>query len=1001
MSEPTTEQLTPFEQDMLRQLESREQRAGRALTPSVAQAFLRALRMSAPPSMDTAASEARRRDAASGRSTVDFLPPNLQEQPDVPLDRQYTEIEKRILEIDRETTLASKEGQEGYMKPPGKEVKRKKDSRKTMDINWAEYGWAEDKKNAVGSLLESKFNLRSQKQAERAMEVLLLAGYTADEVSAKLSRDLPQVPYGGGVWDSFATLFSDRPIPMSSLKVVFNEEMHADDRVFLSKDPENMEDLAWQLSWTGDQGGLAGKWMLDSSNPILEARGEETIVNGQKKFLGKYYVNEHNFIEWFRDQTNRLYDIHGPNGPINVLDDVKMSKGGFYQMTFRQMIEKGPLFKSEDQKTKYDQTWLQLQWEENMFSTLYTNDVTYRQASALGMEKWIEQYEQMTLMNPLTKTGFRTNMLQRLLTGSLEYREGRGDIYDAKYLSDNKLGGAFVEMVLAFYNLGDYKELERVLGKDSMYFTRKGWEEIVKFVAEDTATRPGGAVTMAPEVAAAFEKAFKGGSNTITDKKAFIEFLNLNTTNLPGGYHDLLVSRGMRLAVAKRYGINHNEAGMGLTEAQAWFFTRFMGGMARNDIGNNDKGPSPSVHDKMSEIINMNANRMKYAQGEGKPYGNLQTLGKHLAAGILPMLGIVTQQEVHVRDENGNPVLKKDGKPLMRRKSVLQVFEDLHNLRVKQESRVQALKRQLKERGLDEGSDEYKALVEQVENAQNRRYQEVVSRDATFRENAHREYTQVHLKPGHEWMKRIMSGKGIDLNDYNNYDAFGGVTVNREKFIKTVQSELIGTVRDMVRKYKWMNFNEDVRAPFFNPTTGKMEFRNCKLGMTQFGYDVLNREEFWRRDKNGKVIKRHGLAEIDFNKVEENRLTVMKQVFMTELAADFYNHQLNNSGDLRFKQAYYLNFIDALKTLSGKLVVDELAKHGITVTEDFMNDKDFDWLKERALNGKILFWDAGVFGFHLKWWLSSLWDKTDKDGMGFGRMFSIMAKEAFAGGLTA
>ena len=82
------------------------------------------------------------------------------------------------------------------------------------------------------------------------------------------------------------------------------------------------------------------------------------------------------------------------------------------------------------------------------------------------------------------------------------------------------------------------------------------------------------------------------------------------------------------------------------------------------------------------------------------------------------------------------------------------------------------------------------------------------------------------------------------------------------------------------------------------------------------------------------------------------------------------------------------------------MVVDELAKHGIKVTEDFLTKKDLDWLKARALNGRILFWDAGVFGFHLKWWITSLWDKTDKDGMGFGRMFSIIAKEAFSGGVN-
>lgn len=997
MAEITTEQLTPFERDMLRQFEAKEQSAGRALTPSVAQSFIRALRMSAPPSMDTVGTPEQRENVRSGSNIVDFIPEEYKAEPDVKLDRTYNAMEKRILEIDRQATLDQVE-KDKYLNPPGGVV----DMSKMTQAEWAEYGWNQGEKQTVGSLLESTLGLRG-KQSQRAMEVLLLAGYTAEEVQAKLADEGAIEKLGKQVrtrFDLFSAIFSDTNLPASSLKMVFNEEMHDDQSFF--NDPKDMEDLAWQMTWTGDNGGLAGKWMQDRSNPMFEVRAEEKIVDGKKKLLGKYYVNENNFLEWFRAQTNRLYDIHGPNGPINVMDDVKMSKGGFYQITFRQMIEKGPLFLSEDGNTKYTQMWLQLQWEENMFSTLYTNDVTYRQASALGMEKWMEQYEQMTLMNPLTKTGFRTNMLQRLLTGSLEYREGRGDIYDKKYLSDNKLGGAFVEMVLAFYNLGDYKELERILGKDSMYFTREGWERIFRFVAEDTATRPGGGITLAPEVAKALDKAFEGGSNTITNKDAFIEFLNLNTTNLPGGYQDLYVSRGMRLAVAERYGIDPGESGMGLTEAQAWFFTRFMGGMARNDIGTNDKGPSPSVHDKMSEIVNMNANRMKYAQGEGKPYGNLQTIGKHLSAAVLPMLGIVTQQEVHVRDENGNIVYKKDGKtPLMRRKSVLQVFEDLHNLRVRQAERINQMRDKLNSIHDPEQRAAFEAQILFEEKNQNRKYQDIVARDATFRENAHREYTQVHLKPGHEWMKRVMSGKGIDLNEYNNYDAFGGVTVNREKFIKTVQSELIGTVRDMDRKYKWMNFNEDVRAPFYNPVTHKMEFRNCKLGMTQFGYDVLNREEFWRTDANGKVIKRHGFAEIDFNKVEENRLLVMKQVFMTELAADFYNHQLANTGDLRFKQAYYLNFIDALKTISGKLVVDELAKHGIKVTEDFINEKDLQWLKERALHGKILFMDLGVFGFHLKWWLTSLWDKTDKEGMGFGRMFSIMAKEAFAGGVMA
>ena len=56
-------------------------------------------------------------------------------------------------------------------------------------------------------------------------------------------------------------------------------------------------------------------------------------------------------------------------------------------------------------------------------------------------------------------------------------------------------------------------------------------------------------------------------------------------------------------------------------------------------------------------------------------------------------------------------------------------------------------------------------------------------------ENAQREYTLVHLEPGHKWMKRVMSGEGIDFKDFMEFDAMGGVRFKRTEFIKKVQSD--------------------------------------------------------------------------------------------------------------------------------------------------------------------------------------------------------------------
>lgn len=945
----------------------------------------------------------------TGKGIVDFLPEEYKEQPDVPLNRKYTKIEKEILEITEHADLKG----DKYHKPPGEVVQIDKATKRHI-INWAEYGWAAEAKRSVEDLLTTKFDLHGR-QRELAMEVLLAKGYTANEVNARLNT--PGVPDNiprERRWEYFKEIFSepDDPMPESSLNVVFNEDRHEDGRVFQPKNPDSMEELAWQMSWTGDAGGNE-KWMVGGAHALLELRmktkeeHDRDMAKGDKSW-GKYYVNENNVLEWYRNELDLLWDIHGPNTPIQVQDFIKMRKGGFYQISFRDIIEqKGQIFNSEDKKTSYEQTWLQLQWEANTFQTLYDNDIIYRQASGVGMDEWIKQYEQMTLMNPLTKLGFRTNMLQRLLTGTQDYQEGRIEFDQGKYLSDNVLGGAFVEMVLAFYNLGDFDKLQEVLGTDSSFFTREGWLQAITDVAKATAKRSGGQVVMAPETAKLFEDAFKhentlSASSDSKAKAAFMEFINFCTTNLPGAYQELFINFAVMNSVKKRFNVG-DRAGLSLTAAEAWFFNRFMGGLARNDVGTakkvDSKGhefvyPSPSVHDKMSEIINMNSNRLKYASGEGKPYGNLETLGKHLAAAVLPMLGIVSQQETAALDEHGNEIMK-DGKPVMMRKSVLRIFEDLHNLRVQQQERVKLMEGQLSSINDPHQHRVLKQELLEQDKKQNRKYMEIVGRDAAFRENAHREYTQVHLKPGYKWMHRIMKGEGIDLNDFNIYDAFGGVTFNKEKFISKIQGDLIGTVRDMVRKYKWMNMNEDIRMPFIHPVTGKSVFKDAKLAQLLFGYDVLNCEAFWKKDKYGHVIKRHGLPEIDFNKVEANRHQLMKQVFMTELAADLYGHQVRNSGDPRFKHHYYLNVIESLNTISGKVIVEELKKHGVEVDEDFLSKKDIAWLKARALNGKVLFWDMGTFGFHLKWWLTALWAKDDKDGKGIGKMFSIIMSKVF------
>jgi len=924
---------------------------------------------------------------------------------DVPLDRKLSPVEKDIWRINRNTVLEAT-GHDAYLPPPGKEVD-------FGQLNWDEYGWGRDEKNRAHGVLMSAFHV-DKSTAVRAAEALLLAGYTADEVIEKAgtisNNDLQTL---GGPMGVFRHVFSNVQHE-STVKIVFGQEAFEQQMHGYGGDPQTMEDLAWRLSWTGAKGGPTGEWMQGKKHAMFEARGEsyDEEINGKKikRFRkGKYYVNENSFVNWFRDEMDVLWDIHGPNTPIQVMDQVHSRISNLNLIRFREMIEKQEAFKSEDGVTPYAQTWLKLQLEAATFQTLYDNDIIYRQSAAIGLEEWMKQFEQMSLMNPLTKLGFRTNLIQQLLLGTNVYKEGRADPdggKDGKYLSDSKFGGAFAEMVLAFYNLGDFDGLQKALGSDSSFFTRAGWIKAIEGVANPK--RPGGAIKLSTDERKEFDKAFGHSEKIETEeqKKHFIKFVNtLNTSNLPGSHLDLIVQQAISDSVVKRFDLQE-ASGFGLIVAQAWFFNRFMGGNARNDIqmaeykdrkGKKFFTPNPSVHDKPSELFNLRANREKYAsKGGGKNFGNLQTLTDFNAAALDPMTAIPTMEDVPVYDAFGKVV--KDAKM---QKSILWLITEAHNLQVRQNERIKTMRLELNTRHPDKTSAAHISLKDQInaeEKALQREYMHYVANNANFHENALREYYQVHLKAGKEFAERVMKGEGLEFNDFTHFDAWGGVTIKRDVLTQKFQKKLLGLNRDMVKKYKWMNFNEDARVPYYDRKTGEYGFRDGKLGERMFGYDLLNRKEFWMEDEHGKPIKVNGVHVIDYNKVNANRIQLMKQMFMAEIAGDMYSHQLINTGDQRFPYVYYVNMLEVLKkTLPGKLLIDEFAKHGIHIDEGFFTKEDMKWLKDRALNGNVMGIPMGQFGFYLKWVLTSMVDKTDKEGSGFGKAFGILVKGIISG----
>ncbi len=992
MSEPTGETNSRNEQDELRQeWEQHMLREGTPLTSAVRQVINILVSNGTRPG-DTTERRSERRANRNPENTQQSRQrgndPHKEEHHGEKEEFEYgaagKKLEKIMAELSRDAEITEK--------PP---IGKVTDLTKFTEADWEEHGWQTEQKGSIEQTLKQKLKF-SDEQVARTIDALLLAGYDSQEASQLISENqdilnsAENQRYGGGAWQQQVLENVFPLLQKSATRTIFGRALR--DSQEFQLDPDSIEGLAWQMGLGGS--GSPSTWKVGAKFALLEARlktkeeREEDMKHGDKSW-GKYYINESNFLFWFRTEVEDLYDIKGPNTPVNFGHEIIVRKQ-FAGLTLDGMLEqRGKLFNSEDGQTTYQKLWLQVLWEINQFQNLYEQDIHYRQA--MSDEKvFVEEYKKMTYMNPLTKLGFRTNLIQKLASDMLDFREGRTGENKGKTLSDNKLGSAWVEMVLAYYNLGDFTALQNVLGADSSFFTRNGILDAIREVTgERMAKGVGGSTILSSDRAKLFDEAFDDQTGKLKDRKKFTQFINLFTTNLPDAFLELIVRRAILHSVAHKYNLNIHaknvEVSMSLTEAKAWFFNRLMGGGARNDDAGN-----PSVHDAMGKFFYLDANRRKYARGEGKPYGNELTLGKHMAAAIIPMMAITTEQKVAVYDDYGRYIGERS-------KSILEALQDLHKLRTDQQQVLNIMDLELRAVDNPEEKERIMRQLDQRTKEFNSTYQNEVGQ-INFLENAQREYVTVHLEPGLTWMNRVMKGEGIDFGKFVHFDSFGGVRFERQEFIQKIQGDLIGKVRDMWKKYKYTNFNEDVRGQFINPKTGKAEWRDCKLGMLVFGYDELNRKDFWKQDKNGNYIKHNGLHEIDFNKIQtaEQRLQAVKQIILTEIAADMYRHQQMFSTDLRLSPVFYLNAIDALKNgiLGKNIEIDELKKYGVNAKEHFFSDEDIAWLKERALNGVVLGVDLGPFGFHLKWWLSSLFDKTDKDGLGIGKMFSIIAKES-------
>lgn len=922
------------------------------------------------------------------------------------------------------------------------------------DEKWAELGWNKGERDRFKNLLINRFRWNpserdSQNRANNALQMMIAEGNTAADINTKIAdqekfeqdvlnmmdpriRELKtQNPETYKTYHDFATLkvlsrtmrqqrdadgnvtgeyekyVRDDYIERFVLDREFEERLESQNN---NEQPNNFYELAWNIAMQKpEEFGVNGKF------PILEMR-VETDKDGKPQ--GKYYPNQANFMRWVRQWINHYQD-KSPDDLTNYFTSIKLDKA-LRPVSLDEILDNTNRYFTDDNGDYYSTLADQTQLEPWMMLTIRSYDLEYK--SVMNSEEALaKKMSEMFAQSKLLKKTFQKSMLYYFTTMGVDFNGAQ---------SDSNLGGAWTTMYLAYYNISDIRELERILGKDSSFFKKQGMHDAMKTVMQKKAKRtenPSLQAFLSPEVLKSFDEMYDEQGNLKKSKEAqFISFVNVFASQWTDYNQEHIVKEMLMNAVKEQYDFkskasNRNYKSKEEVEAQAkkegrevmekdyliedndslelaWLiafsFLRFSGAGARNDTG-------AAGYDAESKWMNTEAYRRKMAtEKRGGAFGNPYTVPMFKGMLVDVMQGIRTTDSWTTRGINGEETSK-------RKKTPLEVMMELHEVMRLRKQECERLENALK---TERDPNKRKMIEVQLSNQEKTgesSYKQVAGQ-MEFPQLALANYAANHLQRGAKIYNQIMGAEEITFDKFTHHDAIKGVVFNRGEFQKAVQENFIKPLRYLWATYGELNFNMPVRRAVFVGRQGdndKFEYRTIPLGEALFGYQMLDIPEFWKREedphgdhddshghgKKGKVLKdEKGRRMIDYNLVHKNPTALYKQFALMKFAGDMWTHIDRHSSDPTYDYHHFLEIIEALERIPAEITGSDKDMRDVRISKSFFSHAQIKWLRKMAkVDNYSLFrrqFIDDIFG-----------GGHDKKGSGFGDSFSMIANAVFRG----
>lgn len=907
-------------------------------------------------------------------------------------------------------------------------VLRKKES-------WDELGWTQEKRNRISRKLKELLKLtddNADNACNHMMEIFIASGKTADQVLEILENDEKNNELVRQAQEEAAKYAAPRGITNIEkyTKLNYLQKLAGTDRedwiqrFVLDKDfaeelnqqyrqgyAENLYDLAWNIAYSQKD-----DFGIDGAHPIVQMQIHK---KEDGSYEGRYVVNQSNFMLWMRKEMFKFYSEMDTYEVTNYFQRLQVSKGNFTSVTLGQMIVDSDTYFRDETGHKWGRLYDQALLEPYMLMTIREYYIEYDKVQS-SEEKLSELYNNVFYLSKFTAKMYGGSMMNLLSTLSEDF-EGKD--------SDTKLGEAWMKMFMVYYNMADFEGLQKVLGKDSEFFTKKFWMDAIVQVYGDDAKQLGMPALgryLGPKTDS-FLKAF-GSDGKVTDKTKddFIAFVNVFTTptnaSSPAGVVDqglknvvahLLASKEANVTEKNKKDVTVDSEGKVLDSISlnyAWLIAQAMtlpmGAASKNNVW------GFSGHNAETKWLYPRQYRMKY-----ETYGGA---GNPFSVAMFKQLSIPFLEGVLLENANGEFKTKWNKEKgaydvETRQQTPIEVINKMIESSNRYESerkRLQSLLEEAKKANNEAKQAEILKLIAENDDKAKNEYKMKASQ-LVFHQNAMRNYAQNIIGRAKDLYATVFSANEINFEKFTHYDSlFRGVSFDRAAFQKEIQSGLITPLRYLFNANGATQLNMEVRAPVYKGRDEKGKqiwaFETMPLAEAMIGYEVLNIPQFrkkvddlspedWKKmrqqgyRKRGEfVLRPDGRYLLDANKMYADKTLVYKQWMLMKLGSDLWAHISRHSTDPAYDMHHYMSILEAIESIPGDIEADEFKMRKTRITGRFFSEEQLKWL--RKISG------TSTFNlFNRQFWSDLFFGDRRKKESKFGESVSLFLSSIFRG----